>query len=80
MSTIHCSNVKPLLTPENKQAQLQAINANTSCFDGGYDQIDVDEKWFRLMKVNGWFHLVPGEKVPDQFAKSRNYIPKAMFF
>jgi hypothetical protein len=68
----------------NRQARVEyavkAINADTGCFDDMYDRIDVDEKFFHLTKVNGRFHLVPGEKVPDRFAKSRNYIPKAMFF
>jgi hypothetical protein len=45
-----------------------------------YDRIHVDEKFFHLTQVRGRFHLVPGEAVPDRFAKNRNFIPKVMFF
>ena len=41
--------------------------------------VDVDEKWFYMVKLHGRRKQAPGKKIPPRYAKSKTQIPKVMF-
>ncbi|GMF45366.1 unnamed protein product [Phytophthora fragariaefolia] len=54
-------------------------DASTMQFDGGYDVVHIDEKWFNEDKEDRADLLLDGEKPPPRDRKSKRFIPKTMF-
>ncbi|KAG2778908.1 hypothetical protein PC116_g5185 [Phytophthora cactorum] len=77
----HVSNVKPLLTDENKAARLAwcilHVQPNSLLFNNMYDTIHVDEKLFYLTAVRRRYYL-PGEEAPHRQVRSKRFITKVM--
>ncbi|KAG3020594.1 hypothetical protein PC121_g10816 [Phytophthora cactorum] len=77
----HVSNVKPLLTDENKAARLVwcilHVQPNSLLFNNMYDTIHVDEKIFYLTAVRRRYYL-PGEEAPHRQVRSKRFITKVM--
>ncbi|GMF24317.1 unnamed protein product [Phytophthora fragariaefolia] len=48
-------------------------------FDGGYDVVYIDEKWFNEDKDDRAYLLFDGEKPPPRDRKSKRFNPKTMF-
>jgi hypothetical protein len=84
----HTSPLRPLLTDANKVARLQfcssmidpsSINAETVCFDGQWNRVHIDEKWFYMSEETGTFYLAADEEAPHRTCKSKRFITKVMF-
>ena len=81
---VHSNSLKPVLTEENKVAQL--IMVLDSCdpqdptkFLDMMDHIHVDEKWFFLSRQKERYLLLLVEKNPKWCIKSKLHITKVMF-
>lgn len=44
-----------------------------------FNYIHIDEKWFNLTRINQRLYLLPDEKEPERFYKSKRFITKVMF-
>jgi hypothetical protein len=83
----HSNAVKPTLTPANQLERLRYCLAQISqetilenpTFDGFYNRIHLDEKWFYIFEENQRMLLVPGETAPHRTCKSKRFIRKIMF-
>jgi hypothetical protein len=85
----HSSKLKPTLTDENKLTRfLFAISRikeqGTSLrgpmkFDGQYNRVHIDEKWFWMSKDGRKYILVEGEQPPDRRVRHKKYMDKVMF-
>ena len=80
------SHLKPLLTNKNKLERLEFCHVHvvqdqeeSHSFDAMFDVVHIDEKWFNITKVNKRIYLALDEEVPQDFAKSKNYLGKIMF-
>lgn len=77
------SGLKPALTDKNKKARLEFslsfIDPTTRQFDGMYDRIHVDEKWFYLKEGKLNAILGPNEEMPYRNVQSKRFITKVMF-
>ncbi|KAG3136277.1 hypothetical protein PI126_g17884 [Phytophthora idaei] len=75
------SNVKPLLTDENKTDRLawciMHVQPVSIPFNDRYDAIHVNEKLFYLTAVRRRYYLLPGEEAPHRQVRSRSYIKDA---
>ena len=81
---VHCNSLKPVLTEENKVAQLiMALEArdpqDPSKFLDMMDHIHVNEKWFFLSRQRERYLLLPEEKNLKRCIKSKLHITKVMF-
>ena len=81
---VHCNSLKPVLTEENKVAQLiMALEAHDpqdpTKFLNMMDRIHVNEKWFFLSWHRERYLLLPEEKNPKRCVKSKLHITKVMF-
>ena len=81
---VHCNSLKPVLTEENKVAQLiMALESrdpnDPSKFLDMMDRVHVDEKWFFLSRQRERYLLLPDEKNPKRCVKSKSHITKVMF-
>ncbi|KAG6592671.1 Transposase, Tc1-like protein [Phytophthora cinnamomi] len=78
----HTSNVKPLLTEENKVARLTwcigHVEPLSLLFRDMNDTIHVDEKLFYMTAVRRRYYLLPGEAEPHRQVRSKRYITKVM--
>ena len=65
--------------------QVQRPTANTRragddvLFDGQYNKVHIDEKWFNLSKDGKKYILVLGEAAPKQHVQHKKFISKVMF-
>jgi hypothetical protein len=83
----HSNPIKPALTNENKLTRLRHCISqiipetldDNPLFDGFYDVIMVDEKWFSIAEVNQRMLLLPDEEPPHRTCKSKRFISKVMF-
>ena len=87
----HSSRLKPTLTNENKLSrfmfamkQVQQTPAATWAghpphFDGQYNKVHIDEKWFNLSKDGKRYILVLGEDAPKRHVQHKKFISKVMF-
>ncbi|OMO72576.1 Transposase, Tc1-like protein [Corchorus olitorius] len=84
----HSNAVKPDLTDENKKTRLEfclskldLTNAgiNTIPFDGMFNQVHIDEKWFFMTRESERYYLLPEEDEPVRTCKSKRFITKVMF-
>ena len=81
---VHSNSLKPILTEENKVAQLtMALEArdlqDPAKFLDMMDHIHVDEKWFFLSQQKERYLLLLKEKNPKWCVKSKSHITKVMF-
>ena len=81
---VHCNSLKPVLTEENKVAQLiMALEArdpqDPTKFLDMMDHIQVNEKWFFLSQQRERYLLLPEEKNLKRCIKSKLHITKVMF-
>ena len=81
---IHSNSLKPVLTEENKVAQLfMTLDSrdpqDPTKFLDMMDQIHVDEKWFFLSQQKERYLLLLEEKNPKWCIKSKLHITKVMF-
>ena len=83
----HSNAIKPLLTESNKIGRLRyclaqiipaTLNDNP-LFDGFYNVVHVDEKWFNVTEANQRILLMPDEEPPHRTTKSKKFIAKLMF-
>lgn len=85
----HKSKLKPTLTELNKLSRfnfaLEQIDMTTvdhedgPYFDGQYNKVFIDEKWFNLCQDGESYILCEGEEAPKRQVKHKNYIEKVMF-
>ena len=79
----HTNSLKPLLTPEHQfQRVLYAVmhlNENDHKYDGFYQHVHVDEKWFFLTEQQMRMYLAPGETAPLRVSQRKDHIVKVMF-
>ena len=85
----HTNAIKPFLTDENKLHRIayaadHVITVNGGSFyDGMYNEIHVDEKWFFISKETQRVYLTQREKrngdYPKRKCKSKRYLIKVMF-
>ncbi|KAL6564551.1 hypothetical protein OROMI_016001 [Orobanche minor] len=83
----HSNPVKPLLKESNKRARVQfclsmldqsSIPQNP-VFEGMYNVIHIDEKWFYISRKTEKYYLLPEECDPERSCKSKNFLTKIMF-
>ena len=68
------SHLKPLLTPEHKiQRVFYAVfkYKNDNMFDGFYQSVHVDEKWFFLTEEQLKRYIATDEEAPNRLYKTR---------
>lgn len=74
--------LRPALTAANKLQRLQFclsfIDPVTRKFDGMYNRIHVDEKWFYMKEGKLTAIVTPDEDMPNRNTKSKRYITKVM--
>jgi hypothetical protein len=79
----HTNALKPLLTPEHQfQRVCYAVlnfNRDDDTYNGFYQTVHVDEKWFFLTEEQLRFYMVPGEEAPRRVCVNKNHIMKVMF-
>lgn len=51
----------------------------SAAFEGFYNYVHVDEKWFYLKKETMKFYLLPNEDEPYRSTQSKKFIPNVMF-
>jgi hypothetical protein len=84
--------LKPTLTDENKVHRFMfavdkikggstglRAGLRVPTFDGLYDKVHIDEKWFFLSKDGKKYILVDGEEAPERTVKHKKYMAKVMF-
>ena len=80
--------LKPKLTDKNELERVQycvnriipeTIATVTPLFDGFYNCIHVDEKWFYMLEENQRIILLPDEIPPHRTCQSKRFIGKVMF-
>jgi hypothetical protein len=82
--------LKPTLTDENKLNRFMFAmdHIKPVCdlgvrggykFDGQYDKVHIDEKWFFLSKDGKKYILVEGEQAPHRTVRHKKYMAKVMF-
>lgn len=79
----HTNVLKPLLTPEHQfQRVCYAVmhfNRDDNSYDGFYQTVHVDEKWFYLTEEQMRIYMAPGEVAPQRVCMNKNHIMKVMF-
>ncbi|ETV86579.1 hypothetical protein H257_01732 [Aphanomyces astaci] len=81
------TRLKPLLTDENKAKRLEFCLSHirpsgppkTPTFDGMWDVVHLDEKWFNADKNVRKVYLTEGEEPEQQAWSSKRFIPKVTF-
>jgi transposase-like protein len=76
-------HIKPLLTDKQKVKRvrhaLSFIDESTCQFEGMYDVVHIDEKWFNEDVDGRTYLLLPDEEAPQRHRRSKRFIPKTMF-
>jgi hypothetical protein len=79
----HTNSLKPLLTPEHQFQRVcyavMHLNENDHKYDGFYQHVHVDEKWFFLTEQHMRMYLAPGEEAPLRVSQKKDHIVKVMF-
>jgi hypothetical protein len=55
------------------------VRGRVPSFDGQYNKVHIDEKWFFLSKDEKKYILVDGEEPPEQTVEHKKYMDKVMF-
>ena len=75
--------VKPLLTSEHKKKRkewaMKFVDMESQQFEGMYDYVHIDEKWFYMMREKTSVWLYDGEAMPNIACQSKRFIGKVMF-
>jgi hypothetical protein len=79
--------LKPTLKDENQVHRfmfavdkIKAVpNVRVPTFDGQYNKVHIDEKWFFLSKDGKKYILVDGEEAPERTVRHKKYMAKVMF-
>lgn len=83
----HVSNsIKPYLTEKNKKERLKwclsmldpSSIPHDPMFQGLFDYVFIDEKWFYITRKTERYYIVAGEEQPTRTCKNKNYIPNIM--
>jgi hypothetical protein len=76
-------HIKPLLTDKQKVKRVRHafsfIDESTCQFEGMYDVVHIDEKWFNEDVDGRTYLLLPDEEAPQRHRRSKRFIPKTMF-
>ncbi|KAK9733651.1 hypothetical protein RND81_04G081700 [Saponaria officinalis] len=83
----HTNAVKPLLSKENMENRLKFVLSKIKpeslpqnpTFEGMYDYVHIDEKWFYMTRTFQRYYLLPEEENPHRTCKSKKFIEKIMF-
>lgn len=77
------SNLKPLLTREHKSQRVfyaaSKYSMNDNKFDGFYQSVHVDEKWFFLTEEQLRVYIATDEEPPNRQIQNKDHITKVMF-
>lgn len=80
------STLKPFLTKQNEKQRiafvllhLQFFEDGIIRFEGMFNIVHVDEKWFNLTEVSGRYYIELDEPEPHRQVKSKRFITKVMF-
>ena len=80
------NSIKPYLADKNKKDRLKwcvsMLNPSSvpqdPMFQGLFDYMFIDEKWYHITRKTERYYTVPGEEQPTRTCKNKNYIPKIM--
>jgi hypothetical protein len=81
----HSNAIKPRITDDNKKARvwyaLSMLDPDSvdPKFQGMYNTIHIDEKWFYKTKGSQNYYLTNEEEEPYQSCQSKHYIDGIMF-
>ena len=80
---VHSSCVRPALRDAVKQNRvdfaIEQLNNEKTAFKQMYAVVHIDEKWFKITKVNCRYVLTPTKSNPERGVQSKQHIPKIMF-
>ncbi|XP_012851562.1 PREDICTED: uncharacterized protein LOC105971259 [Erythranthe guttata] len=63
----------------SKSTLLSASIQHDPIFNGMYNIVHIDEKWFNMTKKSEHYYLLPDEEDPLRTCKSKNFIANVMF-
>ncbi|KAM0912226.1 hypothetical protein ACQ4PT_012925 [Festuca glaucescens] len=81
----HSNAIKPRITDDNKKARVRYAlsmldpDSEDPKFQGGYNIVHMDEKWFYKTKGSQNYYLDNDEEEPYRSCQSKHYIDKVMF-
>ena len=79
----HTIRIHPQLTELNRlhrvKFALSHVQSEHLLFDGMYDVVHVDEKWYNQDKDTRNYYLLKDEEPPHRVRKSKRFIGKTMF-
>jgi AraC-like DNA-binding protein len=77
----HSNAIKPRITDDNKKERVRyALSRSVDPkFQGSYNVVHMDEKWFYRTKGSQNYYLANEEEEPYRSCQSKNYIEKVMF-
>jgi hypothetical protein len=81
----HSNAIKPRITDDNKKARVRYAlcmldpDSEDPKFQGGYNIVHMDEKWFYKTKGSQNYYLGNDEEEPYRSCQSKHYIDKVMF-
>ena len=77
------SALKPALTAHHKllrcEYAMSKLNPADLQYDGFYQLVHVDEKWFFILEKQLDIYIVPGEELPNRTWQNKDHILKVMF-
>lgn len=77
------NTLKPVLTEKNKIERIRwavsFIHPRTLMFEGMYDVVHLDEKWFYITEKKKTVYVAKGETPPLRSSKSARHMLKVMF-
>ena len=68
-----------LLLQERNTTVVAKRNVNDNMFDGFYQSVHVDEKWFFLTEERLTLYIATDEEAPNRFIQNKDHITKVMF-
>jgi hypothetical protein len=81
----HSNAIKPRITDDNKKERVRYALSRLDPdsvepkFQGSYNVVHMDEKWFYRTKGSQKYYLANEEEEPYRSCQSKNYIEKVMF-
>lgn len=79
----HTNSLKPILTAEHQFQRVcyavMHLNEHDRKYDGFYQHVHVDEKWFFLTEQQMRMYLAPGEEAPLRVSQKKDHVVKVMF-
>jgi hypothetical protein len=68
-----------MFAPNKIKAVPNGVRGRGPTFDGQYNNVHIDEKWFFLSKDGKKYILVDGEEPPERTVEHKKYMDKVMF-